>query len=104
MSVKVTLKLNTGLAAAVIKSKEAQDLLDRIAVAALRMQRDLAPVDTGRLRKSLEARTVGGGRQVGSFGVDYAAAVETGHKQGSTFVPAQPYIRPSVDAARKVVK
>ena len=102
--VKVSFKLNAGLAAAVIKSDETQGLLDWMAAAALRMQEDLVPVDTGTLKNSLEIKTVGDGRQVGSFDVPYAAAVETGHKQGNTFVPAQPYIRPSVDAARKAVK
>lgn len=61
------------------------------------------PVDTGKLSRSLDIRKTpdGVGRQIGSFDVDYARAVEEGHETKSgRFVAPQPYIAPSMDAGR----
>lgn len=64
-------------------------------------QRRYVPIDTGKLSKSLAIRKFGRGRRIGSFGVYYAYFVEAGHHTRSgSWVPAQPYIRPSIDAAR----
>lgn len=101
---KVTIKLNKTQAAALIRDPKAQHNLDALADAALDMQKSLVSVDTGNLRKHLGKRNTsdGVGREVGAFDVDYAAAVEDGHRtKKGTMVPAQPYVRPSMDAVRR---
>lgn len=86
----------------------AQDKVDRVANAVKAMQVSLCPVDTGNMVSHIEIRKTpdGLGRQIGVFDVDYALPVEFGHEVRNTghFVPAQPFIRPSVDAARAAFK
>lgn len=106
-SFTVRIVINDGAIAAELRGKEAQSKVDEVADAALVMQKSLCPVDTGKLERSLEKRKTadGMGRQVGSFTVDYALPVEYGHEtRAGTWVPAQPFIRPSIDAARAVMK
>lgn len=102
-TVKVTnLRIDGAKVYAMLSSVDAQDRIDDVAEAVLTMQRALCPVDTSKLVNSLEIRKQGIGRRIGSFTVKYARYVELGHQtRGGTWVPAQPYIRPSMDAARK---
>ncbi len=64
-----------------------------------RRAKQLAPVDTGRLRSSITSR-LGSDSQgvVGIVGtnVSYAAFVEF----GTRYMAAQPFLRPALDAAR----
>ena len=100
--VRVTVRLDRNAATALIHAPGVQAEMDRRAARVLARQKDIVPVDTGELSNDLEIRkTPEGGRRIGSFNKDYAAAVETGHETSAgTWVPAQPYIRPSLDAAR----
>jgi hypothetical protein len=90
--------------AEITNDPQVQANVDDIAESVLDMQQSLVPVDTGHLKSRLRIRKTSGGRgrEVGAFDVDYAAAVEEGHETKSgTWVPAQPYIRPSVDAVAR---
>lgn len=61
---------------------------------ALRIQntaRSLAPVDTGRLRSSIQASKGDGYVEIGT-NVEYAVFVEF----GTRFQPAQPFLRPAI--------
>lgn len=101
--VNVTVKLNQGEIFGSARSKGVQDGMDTLADAALAMQTILCPVDTGRMLRSLGKRKTpdGVGREVGSFGLKYPRFVEEGHQtRAGTWVPAQPFIRPSLDAVR----
>lgn len=103
-SIRVTVVINQAAVAGVLSGEDVQNRMDNAAQAALRMQVALVPVDTGNLSRHLEIRKTpdGIGRQVGAFNVDYAAAVEEGHHtKAGTWVPAQPYVRPSLDAVRR---
>lgn len=103
-TVKVTVRMDTSSVALLLESDSVQEKVINGSEAALKMQQMLVPVDTGHLRSKLEIRNTpdGLGRQIGAFEVGYALAVETGHhtKSGS-WVPAQPFIRPSTDAIRR---
>lgn len=100
-TVSVTVRLNQTAINSLPDSPSVQADQDNRARRVLGAQRRYVPVDTGRLSRSLTIRKVGRGRQIGSFGVEYAIYVETGHHTRSgSWVPAQPYIRPSLDAAR----
>jgi len=57
----------------------------------------VVPVDTGKLRDSIEAQKVGTGYTVGPRGVDYAIYVENGTSRS----PAQPYVAPTIQWARQ---
>ena len=98
-----SLKIDATKLDAALDSKEVEDKTDECAEASLAMMQRLVPVDSGDLRKSLEIIREGRKRLVGSK-LDYAGPVELGHQQGRTWVPAQPYIRPSIDAVRAVMK
>ena len=102
--IRVDVVINQTAVAGVLFGLDVQNRMDNAAQAALRMQVALVPVDTGNLSRHLEIRKTpdGLGRQVGAFDVDYAAAVEEGHRtKAGTWVPAQPYVRPSLDAVRR---
>lgn len=63
--------------------------------------RSYAPVDTGRLRASIDRTTpahLEGDEVVGEYGtrVEYAEYVEYGTERG----PEQPFLRPSIDAMK----
>ncbi len=101
--VVVTVILDEGEIYGSVRSSEVQGGVDELADAALDMQRVLCPVDTGRMLRSLGIRKTpdGVGREIGSFGLDYPRFVEEGHRtEAGTWVPAQPFIRPSLDAVR----
>lgn len=57
----------------------------------------VVPVDTGRLRDSIETKKVGDGYTVGPRGVEYAEFVENGTSRS----PAQPYVAPTIQWARQ---
>lgn len=102
----VTVNLNSGEIYGAVNDSEVQTNVDSLANAALTMQLALAPVDTGRLVSTLGIRKTadGTGREIGSINhnLDYPAIVETGHTtEAGTWVPPQPYIRPSMDAVRR---
>ncbi len=106
-AIRVSVTVNQSAVAGVLSGDDVQKRMDNAADAALRMQKSLVPVDTGNLSRHLEIRKTpdGLGRQVGAFDVDYAAAVEEGHRtKAGTWVPAQPYIRPSIDAVRRSLR
>lgn len=93
---------------------DSQQLLDRCAHYALAFQQATAPVDTGALKAHLEIDTPNPNvRRVGVLrakpplqdATKYALPVEEGHTtESGTWVPAQPFIRPSIDAAKKGLK
>ena len=56
----------------------------------------VVPVDTGKLKGSIEKKKEGTGYTVGPRGVEYAAYVENGTSRS----PAQPYVAPTVQWAR----
>lgn len=84
---------------------ESKALLRRCAERALDFQQSAVPVDTGTLKSALGIReNSDGSLDIGTVKkkVDYDLAVEEGHRtKGGKWVPAQPYIRPSIDAAKK---
>ena len=99
--INVSVKLNQGEIFAVVKSDGVQAGMDDLAEAALGMQKVLCPVDTGKMLNSLAIRKNENGRDIGSFGLDYPEHVENGHQtKAGTWVPPQPFIRPSLDAVR----
>jgi hypothetical protein len=103
-TVRVVIRINQSAVAGILTTDAVQNRMDNAADTALRMQKSLVPVDTGNLSRHLGIKKTadGLGRLVGAFDVDYAAAVETGHQtKAGTWVPAQPYIRPSIDAVRR---
>lgn len=103
--VEITVRVNASEIYGVVRSADVQDGMDELARAALDMQRALVPVDTGKLSRHLGIRKTadGTGREIGALGdIEYAAYVEEGHQTRSgSWVPAQPYIRPSMDAVRR---
>lgn len=67
--------------------KEAKQVVEQAAETAAKLARDKAPVDTGRLRDSIESK--------GStlfVNADYAMEVE----YGTANAPAQPFVRPAI--------
>ena len=60
--------------------------------------KNLAPVDTGRLKESIEKKTEGDKVTVGPRGVEYAIYVE----KGTSRSPAQPYVAPTIQWAQQV--
>ena len=104
-NVEITVRVNATEIHAVVRSADVQDGMDELARAALTMQQALVPVDTGNLSRHLGIRKTadGIGREIGALGdIKYAAYVEGGHQTRSgSWVPPQPFIRPSMDAVRR---
>ncbi len=103
---KVTVTVDSSAIGSLSATPEAQHLLDRCAQKALEYQQATVPVDTGALKKCLGIVSTDNGltRKIGAVidPVEYAIYVEEGHRTTSgTWVPAQPFIRPSIDAAKK---
>lgn len=99
-SLRIVVDLNT--INSIPSSSEVQADIDRRSNNVKQAQERYVPVDTGDLKRSLDVRrnATGLGRLIGTFGPDYGAAVELGYQTGRRFVPGQPYLRPSVDAAK----
>lgn len=93
-----------GLSAAKRKLQRAADRLAGITDAAVsefaddveRHMKGVVPVDTGKLRSSIEKRKSGKGYTVGPRDVDYAEHVENGTSRS----PAQPYVAPTIQWAQ----
>lgn len=102
-NLRVTVNVDTTAIGNIVMSDEVQKDTDRRSTNVLAMQRSLVAVDTGALKDSLEIRRMAnGGRQIGSFGVTYAADQEFGWQTRSgRFVSGQSYLRPSIDAAAR---
>lgn len=106
-NVRVTVKLDQGAARGLMKESPAQSTLDKCARFALAAQKTTCPVDTGYMIGRLQIGVTNGGlsRAIGILPdkpVDYVLPVELGHRtRGGTWVPAQPFIRPSIDAAKR---
>jgi hypothetical protein len=102
-TVKVT--VNREALGTLTSTPEAKALLRRCAERALDFQLSAVPIDTGELKSALGIRENSDGSiDIGTVKkkLDYAVPVEEGHRtRGGTWVPAQPYIRPSIDAAKK---
>lgn len=103
---KVTVTVDSAAIGSLTSTPEAQATLDRCASFALAYQEATVPVDTGALKKCLGIVSTDNGlsRKIGAVidPVEYAIYVEEGHRTKSgTWVAAQPYIRPSIDAAKK---
>lgn len=101
--VRVTVNVDRAAIDNLVMSEGVQKDVDRRANAVLNMQRSLVAVDTGDLKRSLQIkRTDKGGRQIGSFGIDYAADQEFGWQtRRGRFIPGQSYLRPSIDQAAR---
>lgn len=80
--------------AALAQSHGVQQELDRRAQRTQQIAQQLCPVRTGRLRDSIEIERDGDGRRIGSK-LNYAIYVEVGTRHE----PAQPYLRPALQAA-----
>ncbi len=84
---------------------EARATLKRCADRAEAFQVATCPVDTGHLVGAIGQRdNADGSIDIGvvKYPVEYDLHVELGHQTtAGTWVPAQPYIRPSIDAAKK---
>lgn len=106
-NVSVVVQINEGSVHGLLSGDDAQKQMDTGAEAARKMQLLLVPVDTGNLSRNIEIRKTpdGLGRMVGVWVVKYAAAVENGHQtKAGTWVPAQPFVRPSMDAVRRSLR
>lgn len=107
MPAKYTVKatVNSGAIAALKTTAKNRALLRRCAEAALNYQEATCPVDTGNMRSALGIReNSDGSMDIGTVKkkVPYVLPVEEGHRTRSgSWVPAQPFIRPSLDAAKK---
>lgn len=100
---RVTVNIDSTAIDSIVMSDLVQKDIDRRSSNVLNMQRSLVAVDTGDLKGSLQIkRTDKGGRQIGSWGIAYAADQEFGWQTRSgRFVPGQSYLRPSQDAAAR---
>lgn len=108
--VRVTVKLTPDAAGAILASDGVQAEMDRRAELMASYQRATVPVDTGLLREHIQIRPNddGKGRFVGVFDkvplkpADYVLCVELGYEHwiSGEWIPAQPFIRPSIDAAK----
>lgn len=67
-------------------------LLERVSAEILADADALVPVDTGRLRQSLDREVVGDTARIGSVDVEYSIYVE----EGTRHMAAQPYLRPAL--------
>lgn len=89
-----SVRIYPGAIEALVRSRPVQADLERRADNVLRVQQNLCPVDTGRLKASLKKTKTGDGWRIGTD-LYYAGYVEFGTRR----MRAQPYIRPSISAA-----
>lgn len=88
---------NSALAAAVDAGVEA--LVGKALEAGAESARRLVPVDTGALQADITVEQDGASGTYGPRNVEYASFVEFGTGRG----PEQPYLRPSIDAMKRVL-
>lgn len=87
-------------------ARDVAPLVDRCLDAGVEMARRIVPVDTGELQGGIETKQrahLDGTDVVGTYGVDdveHALPVEF----GTSTMAAQPYLRPSVDAALQAAR
>ncbi len=111
MADKPVVKLNDAAFGELTSMPEAQRLLDRCAERAKEFQLATVPVLTGALSRHIEIDSpTPDSRRIGVLrpkpplmdATKYVIPVEEGHQTASgSWVPAQPFIRPSIDAAKK---
>lgn len=80
---------------ALLHSEGCQRDMDRRAANVERYQKTHCAVDTGAMKASIHVEKKGTGRRIGTS-INYGIYVELGTRR----MRAQPFIRPSVDAAR----
>lgn len=73
------------------------DAINEFADEVVTHMKGVVPVDTGKLRDSIEKKQEGDSVSVGPRGVEYAEYVEYGTSRS----PAQPYVRPTIEWAKK---
>lgn len=109
-TVKVVAKVDKDAVYGLMDDPKAQALLEKCAGFALAAQETTVPIDTGNLHEHLKIGSANNGRsrRIGVLPedpVDYVLPVELGHRtEAGTWVPAQPFIRPSIDAAKRGLK
>lgn len=96
---KVTLKLNFKPATAQIKRAMSQ-VIRKVTLDAEAQMKQLAPVDTGHLRNSIQSEFEGELTGIVSVGAEYAAHVEYGTSRAA----AQPYFEPAMERAKQVLE
>lgn len=90
-----TVRVYPGAITELIRSPGCQGDLDRRARNVERYQVDRVAVDTGRLKASIHTEKIADGRRIGTS-LYYGIYVELGTRH----MHAQPFVRPSADAAR----
>lgn len=92
-------EVNRTALADLVHAPEVQAEVTRVADVVRMRQTYAVPVLTGNLQDHIEVRVSPrtGGRLIGVWDVEYVLPVEYGHHtQSGTWVPAQPFIRPSL--------
>lgn len=74
-----------------------EEAINEFADDVVQHMKGVVPVDTGKLRDSIEKKSEGNAVTVGPRGIDYATHVEYGTSRG----PAQPYVRPTIEWAKQ---
>lgn len=71
-------------------------------IACQKYAKQLCPVDTGRLRSSIQYTNAGLMKSIVGTDLNYSLPVEVGHKTrgGGGYVPPRPYLRPGFEKAR----
>lgn len=70
-------------------------------IACQKYAKQLCPVDTGRLRSSIQYKNMGFQKCIVDTDVTYAEPVEFGHHtRGSGYVPPNPFMRPGYEQAK----
>lgn len=111
VSKDVRVKMNRAAFGELTVMPESQRMLDRCAENALDFQKSTCPVDTGALVNHLEIDApTPSTRRIGVLrphpplkdATQYVVPVEEGHHtESGSWVPAQPFIRPSINAAKR---
>jgi HK97 gp10 family phage protein len=91
------LTIDTAAVSALMGGAEVHSFLERCAIKVESMAKQLCPVDTGRLRASIDHVTTTDGQGPVAFvgsNVEYALYVEL----GTRYMAAEPYLRPALRA------
>lgn len=104
MAHTTTVNIDDGAIEAILFENDTDDMIYERAEIALDFAHSAVPVDTGKLNESLNIKKHGPSSYAIGSDLEYAAPVELGyHHHGSgRFIPAQPYLRPSLQAARVI--
>lgn len=91
-------QLTTGLAQ---MSKRIDQEIQYAGIACQKYAKQLCPVDTGRLRSSIQYVNTGFQQCIVSTDVEYAAPVELGHvTRSGGYVAPQPFLQPGYEQAK----